>query len=82
MLGATRTRTRDNLSWGDCCEGAAREGLQGLGAFEAGSIESPLAPLVMATVDPSSLLRAPDEETRRLETRRFIDDLRALAEHL
>jgi DNA polymerase len=45
-------------------------------------IESPLAPLVMATVHPSSLLRAPDEETRRLETRRFIDDLRALAEHL
>jgi DNA polymerase len=36
----------------------------------------------MATVHPSSLLRAPDEETRRLETRRFIDDLRALAEHL
>jgi DNA polymerase len=45
-------------------------------------IESPLAPLVMATVHPSSLLRAPDEETRRLETRRFIDDLRVLAEQL
>jgi uracil-DNA glycosylase family protein len=39
-------------------------------------LESPLAAVVMATVHPSSLLRAPDEETRRLETRRFIDDLR------
>ena len=45
-------------------------------------IESPLAPLVMATVHPSSLLRATDEETRRFETKRFIDDLRALAEQL
>jgi DNA polymerase len=39
-------------------------------------LKSPLAAVVMATVHPSSLLRAPDEETRRLETRRFIDDLR------
>jgi uracil-DNA glycosylase len=30
---------------------------------------------VMATVHPSSLLRAPDEETRRRETERFIEDL-------
>ncbi|HEY2773057.1 MAG TPA: UdgX family uracil-DNA binding protein [Candidatus Binatia bacterium] len=29
----------------------------------------------MATVHPSSLLRAPDDETRRAETRRFIADL-------
>jgi uracil-DNA glycosylase family protein len=39
-------------------------------------IPSPLAPLVLATVHPSSLLRAPDEETRRRETKSFIDDLR------
>jgi DNA polymerase len=39
-------------------------------------ITSPLAPVVLATVHPSSLLRAPDEETRRRETIRFIDDLR------
>ena len=39
-------------------------------------IESPLAPLVLATVHPASLLRAPDEATRRRETKRFIDDLR------
>jgi DNA polymerase len=31
---------------------------------------------VLATVHPSSLLRAPDEETRHRETERFIDDLR------
>jgi DNA polymerase len=42
-------------------------------------IKSPLAPLVMATVHPSSLLRAPDDETRRSETKRFIDDLRVVA---
>jgi uracil-DNA glycosylase family protein len=45
-------------------------------------IQSPLAALVMATVHPSSLLRAPDEETRRLETKRFIDDLRVVADKL
>ena len=42
-------------------------------------LESQLAPYVMATVHPSSILRAPDEETRRLEMRRFIDDLKKLA---
>src|SRR5712671_3921872 len=30
-------------------------------------IKSPLAPLVLATVHPSSILRAPDDETRRQE---------------
>jgi DNA polymerase len=38
-----------------------------------------LAPSVMATVHPSSLLRAPDEETRRRETQRFIEDLARIA---
>lgn len=42
-------------------------------------IESALAPYVMATVHPSSILRAPDDETRRLEYRRFVDDLKKLA---
>jgi uracil-DNA glycosylase len=42
-------------------------------------IPSPLAPHVIATVHPSSLLRAPDEETRRIEIARFIDDLRKVA---
>ena len=39
-------------------------------------ITSPLAPRVLATVHPSSLLRAPDEETRRTEMQRFIADLK------
>jgi DNA polymerase len=37
------------------------------------------APAVMATVHPSSLLRAPDDETRRRETERFIHDLSRVA---
>jgi len=42
-------------------------------------LESALAPYVMATVHPSSILRAPDDEARRLEHRRFVDDLKKLA---
>src|SRR6516162_502180 len=45
-------------------------------------IPSPLAPFVMATVHPSSLLRAPDDETRRLEIKRFIQDLKRVHEAL
>jgi DNA polymerase len=45
-------------------------------------VESDLAPFVMATVHPSSLLRAPDEETRRRETKRFVDDLRVVRTQL
>jgi uracil-DNA glycosylase len=33
----------------------------------------------LATVHPSALLRAPDEETRRREIERFIEDLRQVA---
>jgi uracil-DNA glycosylase len=40
---------------------------------------TPLAPYVMATVHPSSILRAPDDETRRLEMERLIDDLKNVA---
>ena len=42
-------------------------------------IESTLAPYIMATVHPSSILRAPDDETRHLEKRQFIDDLKRVA---
>jgi len=42
-------------------------------------LASDLAPRVMATVHPSSLLRAPDEETRRRETQRFVEDLSGIA---
>jgi len=41
-------------------------------------VESPLAPLVTATVHPSSILRAPSDEARRAETKRFIDDLKKI----
>ncbi len=43
---------------------------------------SPLAPKIVATVHPSSLLRAPDEETRHREMARFVDDLKAVAKQL
>ena len=45
-------------------------------------IESLLAPYMMATVHPSSLLRAPDDETRRRETLRFIEDLKRVHDAL
>jgi DNA polymerase len=42
-------------------------------------VRSPLAPIVTATVHPSALLRAPDDETRRREIRKFVRDLRVVA---
>jgi uracil-DNA glycosylase len=42
-------------------------------------IESPLAKNVVATVHPSSILRAPDEETRHAEYARFVEDLQKIA---
>lgn len=42
-------------------------------------VQSPLAPLVAATVHPSSILRARDDETRRAEMDRFVADLRTVA---
>ncbi len=41
-------------------------------------VDSPLAPFVTATVHPSSILRAPSDEARHAETRRFIDDLKKI----
>ena len=43
-------------------------------------IERPGLPLMMATVHPSSILRAPDDESRELERRAFIQDLKRLAQ--
>jgi DNA polymerase len=43
-------------------------------------VSSPLAPAVIATAHPSSILRAPDPEVRRLEMQRFYDDLRTVAQ--
>jgi uracil-DNA glycosylase len=42
-------------------------------------LRSELAPYVVATVHPSSLLRAPDDETRRREFHRFVKDLSRVA---
>jgi uracil-DNA glycosylase family protein len=42
-------------------------------------IESTLAPYILATVHPSSILRAPDDETRHDEKRKFVDDLKRVA---
>jgi DNA polymerase len=42
-------------------------------------VASPLAPRVLATVHPSSILRAPDDAARRLELGRLVEDLAVLA---
>jgi uracil-DNA glycosylase len=42
-------------------------------------LDSPLAPFVLATVHPSSLLRAPDEAARRKAYAAFVADLREVA---
>ncbi|TMK65350.1 MAG: UdgX family uracil-DNA binding protein [Actinobacteria bacterium] len=45
-------------------------------------IESDLAQLVTATVHPSAILRAPDDEARYAERRAFTEDLRIVAKVL
>jgi DNA polymerase len=42
-------------------------------------IESPLATYVSATVHPSSILRAEDDEARELQLQEFVRDLKAVA---
>jgi DNA polymerase len=42
-------------------------------------IESPLAPHVIATVHPSSILRAQDDESRYRQLEAFVEDLRLVA---
>jgi uracil-DNA glycosylase len=42
-------------------------------------LKSDLAPHVMATVHPSSILRAPDEEARHEQEKEFIADLKKMA---
>ena len=42
-------------------------------------VPSSLAPFVTATVHPSSILRAPDDDARREEMRRFVADLKRIA---
>ncbi len=45
-------------------------------------VASPLAPHVMATIHPSSLLREPDPATREDDTARFVAELRKVADLL
>ncbi len=45
-------------------------------------VDSPLAPRVLATVHPSSILRAPDDESRHAEMERFVEDLKRVAAEL
>ena len=45
-------------------------------------LDSLIAPVVMATVHPSSVLRARDDESRRAELERLTADLRELAKAL
>jgi uracil-DNA glycosylase family protein len=45
-------------------------------------IESELAPFVTATIHPSAILRAPDDEARRLEREAFANDLSTVAKLL
>ena len=45
-------------------------------------VDSRLAPRVIATVHPSSILRAPDEHARHEEFAKFVNDLRVVAKEL
>ncbi len=45
-------------------------------------VDDPAFGKIIATVHPSSILRAPDEEARRAETARFAEDLREAARYL
>lgn len=42
-------------------------------------VQSNIAPLVMATIHPSSILRAPDDDARHEEMRKFVADLKKVA---
>ncbi len=42
-------------------------------------VDSALAPKVIATVHPSSILRAPDEKARKVQMQEFITDLSKIA---
>ena len=45
-------------------------------------LSSALAPFVLATVHPSSILRAPDDAARRAELARFVANLAVVREAL
>jgi DNA polymerase len=43
-------------------------------------VDSPLAPHTMATVHPSSILRAQDDESRHSQMQEFVEDLKKIAQ--
>ena len=45
-------------------------------------VESALAPLVIATVHPASVLRAPDSAARRIAEREFFDDIAVIGKYI
>ena len=45
-------------------------------------VQSNIASLVMATVHPSSILRAPDDDSRHEEMAKFVADLKKVAVQL
>jgi DNA polymerase len=45
-------------------------------------LSSPLAPIVVATIHPSAILRGPDRESRHRERARFVEDLAVVARAL
>ena len=67
-----------------CLGATAAQALLGRGfkvtARRGQVVATALAPLAMATVHPSSILRAPDDGTRHAEMTRFVEDLQALRE--
>ena len=69
-----------------CLGATAAQALLGrqfrLTAHRGEFIPSSLAPLLTATVHPSSILRAPDDETRRRERAAFAADLQRVAKAL
>jgi uracil-DNA glycosylase family protein len=45
-------------------------------------LQSTIAPFVLATVHPSAILRAQDDNTRHEEMRKFVEDLKVVAEEI
>jgi DNA polymerase len=66
-----------------CLGATAAQSLLGpefkLTAQRGQAIPSPFAPAVVATIHPSSILRAPDDESRRAALAGLVGDLRAAA---
>jgi DNA polymerase len=54
------------------------EALAAAGIDRGKALPSPLGVTMIATVHPSSVLRAPDDDTRRREKRAFFDDVRRI----